>query len=288
MDKDNEIKPFEKPIDVARAIQSKSPKLYKWLPNFVINYLRKIVHEDQCNEYCEAHQNDTAGEFCAGSMTLFHPILKTVNLDRWPTTGRHLIAANHPLGGLDGLILMHLASQIRTDIQFPANDLLMVFQPLHPYFIPINKHGSNKENMVKFNQSFKDDNLMLYFPAGMVSRKNDKGQIRDLDWKKTFVMKCIETKRDIYPTFIDAQNSNFFYNLARWRTKLGIKANIEMLYLSDEMYRQAGKTVTVIAGKPIKWELLDKSRSHQEWTDLIKEHVYKLKDNPDAEFTYGA
>jgi putative hemolysin len=288
MDKEKNSQPAEKIIDIARAFENKSPRLYKWIPNFFINYLRKIAHEDQCNEYCEIHKNDTAGEFCTGSMTLFYPIIKTFNIDRWPTSDSALIAANHPLGGLDGLILMHLVSQFRTDVQFPANDLLMAFKPLHPYFIPINKHGSNKENMVKFNQAFKEKNMMIYFPAGMVSRKNDKGEIRDLDWKKTFVSKSIETKRDIYPTFVGGQNSNFFYNLARWRTKLGIKANIEMLYLADEMFRQAGKTIDIIAGKPIKWDLLDASKTHQEWADLIKAHLYKLKDNPDEDFKYGA
>jgi putative hemolysin len=278
---------FSKPIDIAKAFESKSPRLYKWLPRFFINYLRKIAHEDECNHFYQAYEQATAGEFCTGSTLLFHPIIKTVNLERLPKDGRYLMAANHPLGGLDGLILMHLVSQFRTDIQFPANDLLMVFKPLHPYFIPINKHGSNKENMAKFNQSFNDENVMIYFPAGMVSRKNDKGEIRDLEWKKTFVTKCIETQRDIYPTYVDAQNSNFFYNLSRWRGKLGIKANLEMLYLSDEMFKQAGKTITIIVGKPISWELLDRSKSHQEWTELIKTHLYSLKDNPEAEFTYG-
>ena len=284
---ENNNKPITaKPIDVAAAFRGKAPRLFKWLPNFMINYLRKIVHEDACNEFYIKHINSTSGEFCTASIELFYPIIKTVNTELWPKDSSYLIAANHPLGGLDGLILMALVSKMRTDIKFPANDLLMAFKPLHTYFIPINKHGSNKTNMIKFNEAFNETNAMIYFPAGMVSRKNDKGEIRDLDWRKTFVSKCIETQRDIYPTFVDAQNSNFFYNLSRWRTKLGIKANIEMLYLSDEMFRQAGKTITIVAGKPISWQLLDSSKTHKEWADLIKAHVYKLKDNPDAEFQF--
>ena len=113
--------------------------------------------------------------------------------------------------------------------------------------------GSNAENIRMFNETFASEKLLLYFPAGLVSRKK-KGKIKDLEWKKTIVSKARQHKRDIIPVYIAARNSNFFYRLANFRTGLGIKANIEMLYLVNETYKQFGRTFTFVFGEPVSWE----------------------------------
>ena len=122
---------------------------------------------------------------------------------------------------------------------------------------------------------FHSDSHIIMFPAGICSRRQ-KGVIKDLPWKKTFVTKSVETHRDVVPVHFDGRNSNFFYNLANACKFLGIKFNIAMLYLADEMFKNRHKTFKVTIGKPIPWQTFDKSRSSVEWADYVRELVYKL------------
>ena len=124
---------------------------------------------------------------------------------------------------------------------------------------------------------------MLYFPAGLCSRKQ-KGEIKDLEWKKTFVKKAVQYHRDITPVYVDAKNTNRFYNIANLRKKIGIRFNIEMALLPDEMFRQRGKTIRLVFGKPIPYTTFDDRYTASQWAAVVREHVYKLKENPDLEF----
>ena len=204
--------------------------------------------------------------------------LNVINEEKIPVTGRYLLASNHPLGGLDGFAFMSAVSKVRMDFIFPVNDILLSIDNMKEFFIPINKHGSNAENIKMFNDTFASEKLLLYFPAGLVSRKKGK-EIRDLEWKKTFIKKARQHKRDIIPVFMDGKNSNFFYNLANYRNKLGIKANLEMLYLVNETYKQFNKTFNIVIGDPIPWQTFDRSKSDLEWAAMVRDKVYELKAN---------
>jgi putative hemolysin len=199
--------------------------------------------------------------------------------------GRYLVASNHPLGGMDGIALLHETGKLRKEVLFPVNDLLLNLPNLYELFIPVNKHGSNAENIKLFNDTFASNAMILYFPAGLVSRKQS-GIIKDIEWKKTFLTKAKSSQRDIIPVYISGRNTNFFYNLANIRKKLGIKANIEMLFLPDQLFRYQNKMIRITFGKPIPISVFDKSRTDQQWTALLREHVYKLENNPDQEFVY--
>jgi putative hemolysin len=124
---------------------------------------------------------------------------------------------------------------------------------------------------------------MLFFPAGLCSRKQKDG-ICDLEWKKSFITKARAHKRDIIPCFINGRNSNWFYNLARFRTFLGIKANIEMLYLVDEMFKQRDKEIVITFGKPISYSIFDKKKTDLTWAQLLKSHVYSLEKDSNSLF----
>jgi len=210
-------------------------------------------------------------------MDEFEINLNVIGKENIPAEGRYIMASNHPQGGLDGIAFMHVVSAVRKDFIFPVNDILLNIDNLKQFFIPINKHGSNADNIRMFNETFASEKLLLYFPAGLVSRKK-KGLIRDLEWKKTIVSKARQHKRNIIPVYIDARNSNFFYRLANFRTGLGIKANIEMLYLVNETYKQQGRTMSFVIGDPISWETFDRSKSDLEWATMIKDKVYELKE----------
>jgi putative hemolysin len=101
----------------------------------------------------------------------------------------------------------------------------------------------------------------------------------DLQWKKTFITKARKYKRDIIPVYISGRNSGFFYNLASWRRKLGIRANIEMLYLVDEMAKQKGKSIKISFGQPIPYTTFDRSKTDVQWAEYVKNKVYSIKEH---------
>jgi len=266
----------EKFIDLKEVIRKKSPGLARMLPGFMLNYLRRIVHEDDVNDFIDRHGHKMGLDFIYAIMDEFGVTLKVIGEEKIPSTGRYIMASNHPLGGLDGIAFMTAISKVRKDFIFPVNDILLSIDNMKMFFIPINKHGSNSENIRVFNETFASDKMLLYFPAGLVSRKK-KGEIRDLEWKKTLVTKARQHKRDIIPVFMDGKNSKFFYNLANFRTRFGIKANLEMLYLVNETYKQYNKTIHFVIGDPISWETFDRSKSDLEWAAMLREKVYELK-----------
>ena len=278
----------EKLINVEGLFESKNPKLLRIIPKWILNYLKRIIHQDRVNGYIYSHRDKTGLPFVEAMLQEFGVIINTefpgTNLElqlnglKEMLMGRRLIlAANHPLGGLDGLALMNQIGKARPDIVFPVNDLLMNVPGLTPQFIPINKHGKNMDNTKIIEETLAGNKIILYFPAGLVSRKFKGGLIKDLEWKSTFIKKARRYERDILPVYISGRNSDWFYNLAKWRKKLGIKTNLEMLYLVDEMMKQKDHTITIIIGKLISWQSFDKSRNDLQWAEFVKQKVYGLQ-----------
>jgi putative hemolysin len=152
----------------------------------------------------------------------------------------------------------------------------MGLKNMHSVFIPINKHGKQSIELARqIDEDFQSNTQILTFPAGLVSRRI-KGQIVDLEWNKSFITKARQYKRDIIPIHMGGRNSDFFYRLSIIRKMLGIKANIEMLYLIDETVKHKGDTLTVKFGEPISWETFDSSKRPNEWARWVKEKAYKL------------
>ena len=279
----SDLKIKEKTFDVKEVFRKKSPVISKFVPGFVYKYLRKIIHEDEGNDILYRNKDKFGVDFVNASLDDLQAKLNIRGLENIPKTGKCILISNHPLGGFDGLALMKTVGMVRKDFYFLANDILMFLPNLKPLFVPINKHGSSKDYINTLNKAFEEDNLILIFPAGLVSRKIN-GKIQDLEWKNTFLSRAKRNQRDIIPVYIDGKNTNWFYNLANWRKKLGIKANLEMFYLVDELFKQKGKTLDIYIGKPIPYQTFDKRKKSKEWIQSIREHVYSLKDNPDKEF----
>jgi putative hemolysin len=272
-------------IDIDKVFREKNPRLYPLIPRFVLSYLKRVVHQEEINEFLRNYGYTYGLPFVADIMKEYRIDPRVSGLERIPAKGRYIVAANHPLGGMDGIALIHTIGQVRDDIVFPVNDILMNIPNLVPLFIPINKHGSNAENVRIINETFASDVAVLYFPAGLVSRKQKEG-IGDLEWKKTVITRARRFKRDIYPVYISGRNSNFFYNLANLRKKLGIKANIEMLYLVDEVAKLKERNFQIVIGKRIPYTTFDKRFTDQQWAGKLREHVYALKENRDLEFPF--
>jgi 1-acyl-sn-glycerol-3-phosphate acyltransferase len=273
----------EKFIDVEKVIAGKNPKLLKWIPGFLMRYIKRILHEKQVNEFMKQHGHLRDFHFIDKVMEEFETKVEVHGLENIPEHGGFILCSNHPLGGFDGLALMKAVGQKRKDIRFLVNDILLSFGTMDKLFVPVNKHGTQYA-MGKIEEAYQSENAVLVFPAGLVSRKQN-GQIRDLVWKKSFIAKSIQYQKKIVPTYIDGKNSKFFYNLAMWRKRLGMKANIEMFYLMDEMYKQHGKTITIIFGEPVSPSALTNEKTHIEWAALMKEHVYALGEGKPGPFS---
>jgi putative hemolysin len=267
-------------IDVEKVIASKNPTLLKLLPQFVLRYIKRTIHQDELNSAIIRYKDRHGHDFVDASMEEFGAKTKVFGAENIPREGGVIMTANHPLGGLDGIAFMDVAGDYRKDIKFFVNDLLMAIKNFDPIFVPVNKLGRNSpEYVLRFEEIYASNDCLLLFPAGLVSRKQAGKGIEDLLWKKSFVTKAVQYKKNVVPVFIDGRNSNFFYNLAYWRKKIGIKANIEMFYLVDEMYKQKGKTLTFTFGEPISWEVFTKDKPAEYWSERVKQHTYALRKN---------
>lgn len=268
---------MEKFIDIDAIFKNKNPKLYKWMPKFVINYLKKIAHQEDCNDFMIRNADKQGVDFCKQVIHEFNIDVEVRGLENIPKEGGCIFASNHPLGGMDAMAVVAKIGDIRPDIQFIVNDLLLYLTNLKGIFVGVNKVGkSAMESLRMVDELFASEKAVFLFPAGLVSRKQ-KRVIKDLEWKKTFITRAKKYKRNVVPVYINGKLSNFFYNLANFRKKLGVKANIEMMYLADEMFRQKNQKIEIIFGKPIPYTSFDKSKPDTEWAELIKEQTYKLK-----------
>ncbi len=272
-----------KPIVLEQVLDDKNPMLRKLMPGFVLRYLKRIIHVDELNNYLATYGHLEGIEFIDAVLTEMKVKIEVVGLENVPVDDSCIIASNHPLGGLDGLALMLAVSKVRRDILFPVNDILMNIKNLEVLFIPINKHGSNAQNIQIINDTFASNKIVCYFPFGLVSRKRGK-KIMDLNWKSTFITKAKRFKRDIIPTYIEGRNSNFFYNLSNLRKRLGIKANLEMLYLVDEFEKQRGQTITIHFGERVPWQTFDKTHTPAEWAERMRLFIYQLGAGNKAPF----
>lgn len=276
-----------KTVDLKKFIASKSPKMARLLPKFVYNGLNRLLHVDEVNEFLHVNRDYQGVEFATRIIESFNPELTTIGAEHITSEGRFLISANHPLGGLDGVALISTVGQIRPDVLFPVNEILNLLVNLRPVFVGVNKFGSGSSHVTKsLTEAFAGENLILFFPAGLCSRKQKNGEIRDLDWKSTVITQARKNQRDIIPTYINAYNSKRFYNWAYWRKKLGLKVNIEQLFLVDEMFKFNGKSITITFGKPIPYSTFDKRFNDKKWAELLKQHVYDLKSDPEKTFNY--
>jgi len=265
-------------LDVEKILADKSPALAQRVPGFIVRYLKRILHQDELNQLIAMHGHLRDREFVAASLKCLGTSYRVAGKENLPEKGRFIFASNHPLGGLDGMVFIDELLKHYDSVRFPVNDILMNVESLKGIFLPVNKHGGQpRETARLLDEAYASDTQILYFPAGYCSRKR-RGVISDLKWHKSFIKKAIHYKRDIIPAYFSGKNSNFFYNLSALRRTLGIKANLEMLYLVDEMYLQSSKKITLVFGEPSPWSFFDKSKSADDWAGYVRNKSYALAE----------
>ena len=273
----------EKTIDIEQILRGKMGAKARWVPRPLVTWLKRIAHQDQVNAFLWQSRDKVGTEWLEACVTYLDMRLDLRGMENLPdkNDGRlYTFVSNHPLGGIDGVALgaiigRHYDSRFR----YLVNDLLMNLPGLAPLCIPINKTGHQSRQfpaMVK--AGFESDNHMLMFPAGLCSRRQKDGSIRDIPWTKTFITKSVEYHRDIVPIHFGGCNSDFFYRLAAFSDRY-LPFNLAMLFLVDEMYKNVGHSFTVTIGKPIAWQTFDKSKTPMKWANFVQDKVYSLSSN---------
>lgn len=265
-------------IDLDKIVRQRAGKKAKYVPKFVINLLKKLIHQDFINEYLR--QGYVGVDFCEYCLKYLDVKVEVEGIENLPSDAqgeRYTFVCNHPLGAIDGVTMgMVLGRHYNGRIKYLVNDFLMNLKGLAPLCIPVNKMGKQARSFPQVVEAgFTSENHIIMFPAGLCSRRTN-GVIRDLPWKKTFITKSVETQRNVVPIRFEAQNSSRFYTVANLCKKLGLKFNLAMLLLPDEMYRSQHGTYRVVIGKPIPWQTFDKSKSAAAWAQYVQEEVYKL------------
>ncbi len=264
-------------LDLDKVLKEKAPGIYSKIPRFIINYLNRKIHIDELNEILRIYADKEGVDFMQSVVGYFNLSLDVKDLDNIPKEGRYIFASNHPLGGLDGICLSAvIGEKFDKKIKYVVNDVLYFIRNLQPIFLPVNKYGrQSKQATVNMQDAYGSDDQIITFPAGLCSRKS-KGKIYDLDWQKNFITKAIESKRDVVPVYFDGQNSNFFYRFANIRKMSGVKFNVELILLPDEMFKNKNSGFSIIFGQPIPYAFFDESRSVAQWAEYVKEKSYAL------------
>ncbi|HSO86960.1 MAG TPA: 1-acyl-sn-glycerol-3-phosphate acyltransferase [Draconibacterium sp.] len=265
-----------KPLNIKEIFIEKNPGLAKMMPGFVFRAIHRILHIDFINDFIQRNGHLKGIDFVDQGVTEFNVKEHIYGFENIPESGRFIFASNHPLGGFDSLLLMKYVYKKLGNLKFLSNDVLMGIPSLGYMFIPVNKHGNNSRQVAAaLDHAYESDDQILIFPSGLASRRI-KGKIVDLEWKKHFITQAIRHKRDVIPVFIGGRNSNRFYITANIRKFLHLKWNIEMFLLPDELMRQKNADIPVYFGKPIPYQTFDKSKTHQEWAEWVKQLVYKI------------
>ena len=268
-------------IDIDKVLRDKVGKKAGYIPRFMVSWLKKTIHQEEINAFLEEEGDRQGVPWLWDCLRYLGVELKVEGRENLPSPSDgklYTFVSNHPLGGQDGVALgAVLGEHYDGRIKYLVNDILMNLHGLAPLCIPINTTGKKGRDFPKMVEAgFAGNDHIIMFPAGLCSRRQKDGQIRDLAWKKTFITKSVSSQRDIVPIYFSGHNSNFFYRLANICKWLHIKFNVAMLFLVDEMYKNRNKTFTIKIGEPIPWQTFDRSRSDQEWAAYVREKVYQL------------
>ena len=270
-----EFVPHLKPIVLKELVREKNPRMASRIPGFVYGLMNRLLHIREVNEIIRKYGHLKGIPFIEAVLGYFEVKVEHRGEEHLPVSGQYIFASNHPLGGFDGLMLIKVVSDHLGKSLFLVRDELTKIPPLAELFIPINKFGDQRRSASLINEAYDSASQILIFPAGLASRKI-KGKIVDLAWQKHFIQKSTEHHRDVVPVYISGQNSRFFYWLANFRKWIGIRINIEMFLLPDELFKNRGKSFTISFGEPVPWSRFNRTKSPGQWAETIRSEVYDL------------
>ena len=264
-------------IDIENIIKTKNPSLYNKLPRFVLRLLKKIICQDQINRLLTLYGDLYGIDFIDAVFKDLNIKINCYGLEKLDKQTRYVFTANHPLGGIDGLAVIKSVNKNFKKATAVVNELLLNIDNLKPVFCGINVYGhASEKNANDIQQLFQSQDDICVFPAGLCSRKIN-GKIQDLPWKKNFIDKAVENNLAIVPIFVEAYNSNFFYNTAAIRKKIGIKFNYELILLPSEVFKFKNKEINLYFLEPILPETLRQIKNKQARAEFVRKKTYSAK-----------
>ncbi|MEE4662041.1 MAG: lysophospholipid acyltransferase family protein [Halieaceae bacterium] len=237
-------------------------------------FLGFLFYQSRFEQFAREYPHLEGFDFVEAALRFFDFTLRLREDERKriPATGRVVIVANHPIGSLDGLALLHLVREVRPDVKVVANDMLAVLDPLKPVLLPVNNMGGRtpRENLRNIKQHLRDDGALIIFPAGEVSRFGPKG-VKDGRWQPGFIKMARSTGAPVLPIFVAGRNSLFFYSISF------LARPLSTLWLVREMFKQSHNTVDARVGNPIPFDVYSRfDASSQHLAGLFRKHVYRL------------
>ena len=264
-------------IDIDKILGA---KLRKKLHRFAINFLKRRIHQDQVNEAIMLAEHPVGVGFFDDALKYLNITYRTRGEENLTTDKKFLFVCNHPLGGPEALIIGSVFRRLYGDgFNVPVTPIMANLKPLAEFFTPVNNLSSKQSRDLgeRIAEMFNSDKQVLVFPAGLCARKI-KGKVTEMPWKKMFVTQSRRYKRDVVPIHISGHNSKWYFFLCKLSKFLGLKINIGMLYLVDELFKQCGNEFVITFGKPISYTTFDKSKTDREWAAEMQERVKALAE----------
>lgn len=264
-------------LNFQEIIESRYPKFvqrHTRTARIVARFLGLLFHEKRFQQFERDYPHLEGFDFVEAVLRYFDFHLRTREFERAriPERGRVVIAANHPIGSLDGLALLNLVRQVRPDVKVIANDLLLALQPLHPVLLPVDNMGGNtaRQNLRNLRAHLENEGAVIIFPAGEVSRFGAAG-VKDGDWQSGFVKLASATKSPILPVFVRGRNSVFFYSLSF------LAKPLSTAWLIREMFKQSHNTLDARVGQPVPHDVYSANDfSARKLASMFRKHVYRL------------
>lgn len=263
-----------KRIDINAAIRQK----YKgFLPRFLVKWIERVIRQDELNRMMALQDHVGGVEMAHRVMDDLNITTELIGAERLPDADtRALFVCNHPLGGADGIILTALlGDHYNGQIKVMVNDLLLNVFQFEDVFVPVNKYGSQgRKHLSTMEDALNGDAQVLTFPAGFCSRTDDKGEIRDIAWRSSFVRMAMRHGRVVVPLFFEGENSTDFYKWANRRKKAGIKFNYELVLLPRELLNAKDKHFRIFVGEPIAIPDLPQGKEINAFVERLQSEIY--------------
>jgi putative hemolysin len=272
-------------LNIEHSISTKFPGFNQRAPiirNSALGILRKITREKEINAFLKEHKGNRSFDFIDRIFEYFNFSYSVSQRERnnIPAQGRVIIIANHPIGSLDGLALLRLVSEVRRDVKIVANDMLMAFEALHDLLLPLDNmtRATYKQSYKAILQSLNNDEAVIIFPAGEVSRASPQG-IRDGKWQAGFLHFARKTESPILPVFIGAKNSWLFYSASMLFKPLATAL------LAHEMFNKHSVDIRFRVGEMIPHRALESDHlADKSLIKRLKKHLYKIGKGKNAIF----
>ncbi|WP_027329485.1 GNAT family N-acyltransferase [Marinimicrobium agarilyticum] len=264
-------------LNIEESLNHKFPRFARSAPLLrkpTLSLLRKLVHEQAINQFLTDHRGSRGVDFIERIFDYFNFSYSVAHRERAniPAQGRVVIMANHPIGSLDGLALIHLVSQVRTDVKIIANDLLSAFEPLRDLLLPLDNMTGRayRQSYKRILEALENEQAVIVFPAGEVSRARPSG-IRDGAWRSGFLHFARKTGAPLLPVFIQAKNSWLFYSAS------AVFKPLATALLAHEMFNKRSAEIRFRVGEPIPARALEaKNLADKALIQRLKKHLYKL------------